>query len=81
MRDNPFAGLCRREELNLSEADELADTQLRFPAFLLATHYWEGRWLMDMANIDNLQEEKGRKGAKTIKARWLRRMKLTLVSS
>ncbi len=29
------------------------------------------------ANIDNLQEEKGRKGAKTIKARWLRRMKLT----
>jgi hypothetical protein len=77
VRDNPFAGLCRREELNLSEADELADTQLRFPAFLLATHYWEGRWLMDMANIDNLQEEKGRKGAKTIKARWLRRMKLT----
>lgn len=70
-------GYAGERELNLSEADELADTQLRFPAFLLATHYWEGRWLMDMANIDNLQEEKGRKGAKTIKARWLRRMKLT----
>ncbi|HCM9715301.1 AAA domain-containing protein [Enterobacter sp. HNDS-6] len=64
-------------ELSLHEADELADTQLRFPAFLLATHYWEGRWLMDMAAIDNLQKEKGLKGAKTIKARWLRRMKLT----
>ncbi|MCO7255518.1 AAA domain-containing protein [Dickeya oryzae] len=82
------AALCWRElahslgytgeaELSLSEADELADTQLRFPAFLLATHYWEGRWLMDMATIDNLQKEKGLRGAKTIKARWLRRMKLT----
>ncbi|MFP1961947.1 AAA domain-containing protein [Lonsdalea quercina] len=64
-------------ELSLREADELADTQLRFQAFLLATHYWEGRWLMDMAAIDNLQKEKGLKGAKAIKARWLRRMKLT----
>ncbi|MEY0267993.1 AAA domain-containing protein [Morganella morganii] len=64
-------------ELSLSEADELADTQLRFPAFLLATHYWEGRWLMDMAAIDNIQKEKGRTGAKGIKASWQRRMKLT----
>lgn len=64
-------------ELSLHEADELADTRLRFPAFLLATHYWEGRWLMDMAAIDNLQKEKGLKGAKAIKARWLCRMKLT----
>jgi len=64
-------------ELSLNEADELADTQLRFPAFLLATHYWEGRWLMDMAAIDNLQNERKRNGAKTVKARWQRRMKLT----
>lgn len=82
------AALCWREithslgyagepELSLNEADELADTQLRFPAFLLATHYWEGRWLMDMAAIDNLQKEKKRNGAKTVKARWQRRMKLT----
>ncbi len=70
-------GYTGEAELSLSEADELADTQLRFPAFLLATHYWEGRWLMDMATIDNLQKEKGLKGAKAIKARWLRRMKLT----
>ncbi|EMH4163342.1 DNA helicase [Pluralibacter gergoviae] len=82
------ASMCWREmthllgnrdevELSLREADELADTQLRFPAFLLATHYWEGRWLLDMAAIDNLQKEKGLKGARAIKARWLRRMKLT----
>lgn len=70
-------GNAGEAELSLSEADELADTQLRFPAFLLATHYWEGRWLMDMAAIDNLQKEKGLRGAKAIKARWLRRMKLT----
>lgn len=65
------------EELSFSQADELADTQIRFPAFLLATHYWEGRWLMDMASIDDLQKEKGKKGAKGVAARWQRRMKLT----
>lgn len=70
-------GYAGEAELSLREADELADTQLRFPAFLLATHYWEGRWLMDMAVIDNLQKEKGLRGAKAVKARWLRRMKLT----
>lgn len=70
-------GHTSEEELSLAGADELADMKIRFPAFQLATHYWEGRWLMDMAAIDNLQKEKGRKGAKTVKARWQRRMKLT----
>lgn len=65
------------EELSFSQADELADTQIRFPAFLLTTHYWEGRWLMDMTRIDDLQEEKKKKGAKGVTARWQRRMKLT----
>lgn len=65
------------EELSFSQADELADTQIRFPAFLLTTHYWEGRWLMYMARIDDLQEEKKKKGAKGVTARWQRRMKLT----
>ncbi|MDC9623597.1 AAA domain-containing protein [Xenorhabdus sp. XENO-7] len=70
-------GHTGEEELNLAGADELADTQIRFPAFLLATHYWEGRWLMDMTAIDNLGDEKKLKGAKAVKARWQRRMKLT----
>ena len=71
---NQSLGHVGEEELSLVVADALADTQIRFPAFLLATHYWEGRWLMDMAAIDNTQ---GPKGAKAIKARWQRRMKLT----
>lgn len=71
------SGLQGDDELNLAGADELADTQIRFPAFLLATHYWEGRWLMDMAAIDNLQKEKGITGTTIAEARWLRRMKLT----
>ncbi|THD53845.1 DNA helicase [Enterobacteriaceae bacterium ML5] len=70
-------GHTNEEELSLAGADELADMKIRFPAFLLATHYWEGRWLMDMAAIDNLQKEKGRSGAKSVKARWQRRMKIT----
>jgi len=70
-------GHTGEEELSLAGADEHADMKIRFPAFLLATHYWEGRWLMDMAAIDNLQKEKDRNGAKTVKARWQRRMKLT----
>ncbi|MBS8736427.1 hypothetical protein KEQ84_22240, partial [Escherichia coli] len=67
----------RYDTSSFSQADELADTQIRFPAFLLTTHYWEGRWLMDMASIDDLQEEKKKKGAKGVTARWQRRMKLT----
>lgn len=70
-------GHTGEEELSLAGADELADMQIRFPVFLLAAHYWEGRWLMDMAAIDSLQKEKGLKGARAIKARWQRRMKLT----
>ncbi|EPB4202407.1 TPA: AAA domain-containing protein [Yersinia enterocolitica] len=70
-------GHISEEELILAGADELADMKIRFLAFLLSTHYWEGRWLIDMAAIDNLQKEKGRRGAKSVKARWQRRMKLT----
>ncbi|EHD23390.1 MULTISPECIES: AAA domain-containing protein [Brenneria] len=65
------------EELDFAQADALADMQIRFPAFLLTTHYWEGRWLMDMANIGNLHEEKRKNGRRTVIPRWYRRMKLT----
>ncbi|WP_294911401.1 AAA domain-containing protein [Tatumella sp. UBA2305] len=70
-------GHTGEQELNLAQADELADLKIRFPAFLLATHYWEGRWLQDMADIDNPAKEKTRTGAKSVQARWQRRMKLT----
>ncbi|WP_312229427.1 AAA domain-containing protein [Pseudescherichia sp.] len=64
-------------ELSLAQTDELADTQIRFPVFLLTTHYWEGRWLMDMAKISDPVAEKRKTGAGTVKPRWQRRMKLT----
>lgn len=70
-------GYAGEGEMSLARADELADTQLRFPAFLLATHYWEGRWLMDMAAIDKLKDEEKSQRAGIVKARWQRRMKLT----
>lgn len=70
-------GYTGEDEPSFAQADELADTQIRFPAFLLTTHYWEGRWLMDMAKIRDPGAEQRKKGAGTVKPRWQRRMKLT----
>jgi len=63
--------------LTLARCDADADRLLRFPIFLTAAHYWEGRWLLDMAKIEDLAKEKGRKGRRWLEARWRRRMKLT----
>ncbi|TWP26699.1 hypothetical protein ETU09_09040 [Apibacter muscae] len=65
--------------LNFIEIDKKADTKIRFEMFLIATHYWEGRWLLEMEkmidkghlkNIDwkykNIRENN-----------WKRRMKIT----
>lgn len=61
-----------------SQRDVFADTTIRFPIFLLATHYWEGRWLMDMEKLlPNLAKEKNKTGRKALEPRWRRRMKLT----
>ncbi|WP_310614508.1 AAA domain-containing protein [Limnohabitans sp.] len=62
----------------LAECDKAADTAIRFPAFLHATHYWEARWLLEMEGaLNTLAEEKSKKGASTLKKRWHRRMMLT----
>lgn len=61
----------------LAQCDADADRLLRFPIFLTTTHYWEGRWLLDMANVEDIAKEKGRKGRRWLEARWRRRMKLT----
>lgn len=62
----------------LAECDKAADTAIRFPAFLYATHYWEARWLLEMDGLLNtLAMEKTKKGASTLKKRWRRRMMLT----
>lgn len=66
------------EDRTIAACDRKADTGIRFPAFLHATHYWEGMWLQEMeVALKHLQEEKGKKGAATLKKRWHRRMMLT----
>ncbi len=43
--------------------DSLLDTKKRYRLFLLATHYWEGRWLIEASR---LHEEKKRTGRKDV---------------
>jgi len=65
-------------QVTLAECDAQADTTLRFEIFLLATHYWEGRWLMEVAEtLPTLLKNRSKKGAKTIAGNWRRWMKLT----
>ena len=60
----------------LAEADVMADTTIRFHAFLLTTHYWEGRWLQEMEKLGpSITNQK--KNLPHSKARWSRRMMLT----
>jgi len=72
-------GMSTPPELRtLAACDEAADTAIRFPAFLYATHYWEARWLLEMeSTLTTLAEERTKKGAATLKKRWRRRMMLT----
>lgn len=65
-------------ELGITDVDERADGLIRFPLFLLATHYWEGRWLLDMQALrPQLSKEQGRTGRNAAEKRWRRRMMLT----
>jgi hypothetical protein len=62
----------------IDEIDAFADTHIRFPIFLLTTHYWEGRWLQEMEPlIPNLDEIKRKNGAAAMQKSWKRRMMLT----
>jgi hypothetical protein len=63
---------------DLDELERRADLDVRFPLFLLATHYWEGRWLLAMeADLAEIVASKGKKGKATVIPRWHRRMMLT----
>lgn len=65
-------------QISLAECDAWADTSLRFEIFLLSTHYWEGRWLMEIAEtLPTILKSRGKNGAKTIAGNWRRWMKLT----
>lgn len=63
---------------DLSELELQADLGTRFNLFLLATHYWEGRWLMAMeAELAEIAASHGKTGRKAVEPRWKRRMMLT----
>jgi hypothetical protein len=63
--------------MTLVDSDPLADRLLRFPIFLTATHYWEGCWLLEMAAIRDLADQKRRRRRSIMIPRWRRRMMLT----
>lgn len=69
---------ARAEQTSLGDCDNWADTSLRFEIFLLTTHYWEGRWLLEMAdNLAEILKSRGKKGRRTVEANWRGWMKLT----
>lgn len=63
---------------DLDVLERQADLGTRFDLFLLATHYWEGRWLMAMeADLRTITTSHQKTGRKTVEPRWQRRMMLT----
>ncbi|UQS16366.1 AAA domain-containing protein [Pseudomonas sp. HS6] len=65
-------------EVTLDDCDNWADTSLRFEIFLLTTHYWEGRWLLEVTQtLPDILKNRAKKGRKTLEKNWRRWMKLT----
>lgn len=65
-------------QLTLNDCDGWADTSLRFEVFLLTTHYWEGRWLMEVnESLPDILKSRTKTGRKTLEKNWRRWMKLT----
>jgi hypothetical protein len=63
---------------DLDVLERQADLGTRFDLFLLATHYWEGRWLMAMeADLGSITTSHEKTGRKAVEPRWKRRMMLT----
>lgn len=63
---------------DLADLERRADLHVRYPLFQLATHYWEGRWLLAMeADLATITSSHGRNGKATVIPRWQRRMMLT----
>jgi hypothetical protein len=58
--------------------EDRLDLGLRFDLFRLATHYWEGRWLMAMeSDLTTITASAAKTGRATLVPRWQRRMMLT----
>lgn len=48
---NESLGFDSESVVTFVEIDKRADTLIRFKIFRLATHYWEGRWLLDASRM------------------------------
>ncbi|WP_287346069.1 AAA domain-containing protein [Mesorhizobium sp.] len=58
--------------------EDRIDVNQRFELFRLATHYWEGRWLMAMeADLAAIVGSAAKRGRSALVLRWHRRMMLT----
>lgn len=74
----PQSASTSAEQTTLGDCDNWADTSLRFEIFLLTTHYWEGRWLLDVTdNLAEILKSRSKKGRKAVESNWRRWMKLT----
>ncbi len=71
-------GVGRIDPDDHAAQERAADCGIRFQLFLLATHYWEGRWLIEMQRLlPGIEKERRRTGRKSVVPRWRRRMMLT----
>lgn len=61
----------------LDDLNDVADIGVRFKLFKLATHYWEGRWLIEAEAMSAAPENFNKKGVIHRKSAWRRRMMLT----
>ena len=76
-RKRALVALDGRDGLEDGLEDRI-DLGLRFALFRLATHYWEGRWLMAMeADLAGIVTSVAKRGRATLVPRWHRRMMLT----
>lgn len=59
--------------------DRAADCSIRFRLFLIATHYWEGRWLLEMEKVQKTANRVHDcdNDRCLVEPMWLRRMMLT----
>lgn len=64
-------------DLTLADCDVLADRTVRFTIFLLTTHYWEGRWLLDMRRRPSAREPHRVETLEQLDLQWRRRLKVT----
>lgn len=60
----------------MDEINKIFDTTLRYEAFRLATHYYEGRWILEATNNIKIGYE-DKKSEKKRKIQWRRLAKLT----